>query len=102
MTELNAEYDSTYVTSPGVNTLQITVTPGSVNPNTVQTELRFQSGEIQANNLEIEEGELCMLMRNTLKDIDFEIDDDGNLIVHAEDSNNYSLDDEGNLIYTWR
>lgn len=100
--ELDTIYDTIYQTGPGNNNVLITVQPQSITPNTVKAVLLFQSGEEIVNNNDILEGELCLLLKNTLKKISFEIDINGNLIVNAEDANNYSLDGEGNLIYTYR
>lgn len=100
--ELDTFYDTIYQTGPGNNNVLIKVQPQSVTPNTVQAILLIQAGEEIINNNDVLEGELCMLLKNSLKSISFEIDDDGNLIVNANDANNYSLDSEGNLIYTYR
>lgn len=100
--ELNAIYDTIYETDFGNNNLTITIQPGSAGPNTIEAELFLEIGQKITDNTPGDEGDLLMIMRNTLKLIDFEIDENGDLIVHAPDANNYSLDDEGNLIYTWR
>jgi hypothetical protein len=48
------------------------------------------------------EGELAIIMTDGLypSEIDFEINADGELIVTADDSANYSIDSSGDLIYT--
>lgn len=100
--EATVNYDTIYETGFGNNNLLITVQPGSLTPNTVEAELFLGIGEKITNNTTGDEGDLLMIMKHTLKSIDFEIDENGDLIVHAPDANNYSLDGEGNLIYTWR
>lgn len=100
--EVTAQYDTVYQSDPGTNDLTIVIQPGSAGPNTISAELLLEVGEKTVNNAKAEEGDLVMQMRNTLKDVDFEIDDDGNLIIHAPDADNYSIDDNGNLIYTYR
>src|SRR5579872_1863688 len=96
--EVVAIYDTIYETPQGANTMIIVVQPGSATPNTVAAEQLLGIGKKFVNNNTGIEGELIMKLKNTLADVDWEIDDDGNLIIHAEDANNYSLDDEGNLI----
>ena len=48
------------------------------------------------------EGELIIEMKNYPLQINFSIDNDGNLIISSTegDLNKYSIDSEGNLIYT--
>lgn len=46
------------------------------------------------------EGELGITMENYPTAIDYEIDNDGNLIVIADDAEHYSIDSSGSLIYT--
>ena len=43
------------------------------------------------------EGELAIIYEN---DVDYEIDDDGNLIVNDTDASQYSIDSAGDLIYS--
>jgi len=100
--EVVTQYDTIYETNQGTNNLVITVQPQSITPNTLEAELILDSGKEIINNVTVLEGELSMILKNTLRDIDFEIDDDGNLIVHGLDANNYSIDAEGFLIYTYR
>ena len=100
--ELQASYDTVYATTPGSSNMAIKIQPESVNPNTVQAILLLSVGNEVVNNNDMYEGELMMALKNTLKDIDYEIDDEGNLIIHAPDADNYSIDINGFLIYTWR
>ena len=46
------------------------------------------------------EGELAIIMDNYPGSIDYEIDDDGNLIVTSDDASQYSIDSAGDLIYS--
>lgn len=100
--ELQFNYDTIYATASGTMNVTMIVQPESATPNTVGAMLLLIPGAKLVNNNAMKEGELTMVMKNTLKNIDFEIDDDGNLIIHAPDAENYSLDDNGNLIYTYR
>jgi hypothetical protein len=100
--ELTANYDTIYQTGFGNNNVVVTVQPGSATPNTVQAQLLLQIGQKIVNNNVADEGDLVFVLKNSLKSINFELDENGNLIVDAPDANNYSLDDEGNLIYTYR
>ena len=95
-------YDTIYATGAGNNNVTIKVQPGSVAHNTIAAVLLLQVGKTIINKNVGIEGDLIMELRNTLKDISFEIDNDGNLIINAVDAANYSIDDEGNLIYTFR
>lgn len=61
----------------------------------------FISESVQVvNTIPFIEGELGISMNNYPNEIDFEIDQDGNLIVIAEDAEKYSIDENGDLIYT--
>lgn len=46
------------------------------------------------------EGELGIQMNNYPAGIDYEINENGELIIFTEDATNYSIDSDGNLIYT--
>jgi hypothetical protein len=100
--ELQAKYDTIYETAPGTSNVTMTVQPESVAPNTLESILLLNVGKKMVNNNDMVEGELMMSLKNTLKDVDWEIDDDGNLIIHAPDADNYSIDSEGFLIYSYR
>lgn len=100
--ELQAKYDTIYETDPGTTNITITVQPESVTPNTLEAILLLNVGKKMVNNNDMVEGELMMSLKNTLKDVDWEIDDEGNLIIHAPDADNYSIDSEGFLIYSYR
>jgi hypothetical protein len=100
--EIQASYDTIYETIPGTNNVAITVQPESTTPNTIKAALLLIEGEKMINNNDMLEGELTMVIKNTLKSVDWEIDDEGNLIIHAPDADNYSIDANGFLIYTWR
>jgi hypothetical protein len=95
-------YDTIYETTPGTNTLAITVQPYSATPNTVKAELLLTIGQKIINNNVGDEGDLCFVLKNALKNVNFELDENGNLIVDAPDANNYSINNEGFLIYTYR
>lgn len=48
------------------------------------------------------EGELCIRMEDSAypSDIDYTINEDGELIVTSDNADNYSIDSAGDLIYT--
>jgi hypothetical protein len=53
------------------------------------------------NNVAVNEGDLYAIIRGRLDNhFDLELNDNGELIIHGKDAENFSLDDEGNLIYT--
>ena len=101
-------YDTRYESArdlSDVDVLSIKAEAEGQNPNTVISIVNLNdSGKIiHRNSIPTEVGELCITMKNTLKDIDYEINDRGELIIHAEDADNYSIDPEtGSLIYTYR
>lgn len=95
-------FDTTYRTPAGSNNIAIFLQNESEYRNTINSFINNNLTNQFSNNKKIIPGELCLTMKNHLKDIDFEVDFEGNLIVHAEDADNYSLDSEGNLIYTYR
>lgn len=100
--EKQVNFDTIYETTPGIPGVVIRVQPESTTPNTIQANLLNLTGKRLTNNTGQLEGELMMIMKNTLYNIDFEIDDEGNLIVHAPDAENYSINSGGFLIYTYR
>lgn len=88
-----------------VDILTIKAESQEMNPNTIVSAVnKNDSGKIEhKNSKQIDVGYLCITMKNTLKDIDYEINDKGELIIHAEDAENYSIEREtGSLIYTKR
>ena len=96
------EFDTTYKTDVNSNNISIFLQNASEYENAINVFINNSVGNLFCNNKQISSAELCFVLKNHLSDIDFEIDDDGNLIVHAEDAENYSIDDNGNLIYTYR
>jgi hypothetical protein len=100
--ELATVYDTIYQTGQGNNNVVITLQPSSVTPNTVESELNTVIGLVVGNNVPVLEGELLLYLKNTLKNIDFEINENGELIINAPDADNYSIDANGYLIYTYR
>ena len=53
------------------------------------------------NTIPFIEGELGITMNDNYPDgIDFEFDQDGNLIITSDDADQYSIDENGNLIFT--
>ena len=53
------------------------------------------------NNVIVEQSELCIVSRNRLENyIDFEINENGELIIHGKDAQKYSINENGELIYT--
>lgn len=81
--------------------LTINLQPESNTPNTVEADLNMGLDRMFVNNTKIAAGNLGMIMKNALVDIDFHFDRNGHLIVNAEDSQNYRLDDQGHLIYDY-
>lgn len=65
------------------------------------TLLAFISEIVQiVDDVDFVEGDLGIVMENWPQSIDYDIDEDGNLIVFAEDASHYSISDDGYLIYT--
>lgn len=81
--------------------LKVEVIPESTTSQTVRSICNINSSNKTINNVMVEENELCIVMRNQLKDyVDFEINDIGELIVHGKNANKYSINEDGELIYT--
>lgn len=94
--------DTVYQTATGTTNLTVQVKRAIDTPNIVACKLNMTLNKFNVNSREVKPGELCIVLKNGLKDIDFEINNDGDIIIHAEDAENYSLNSEGNLIYTYR
>lgn len=83
--------------------INIEIIPESTSSGVVRSMFIMNDTNKVVNNVDVQEGELCILMKNISNEyIDFEINDKGELIVHGNKANNYSIDDDGNLIYTER
>lgn len=80
----------------------IIIQPESVTPNAVEAVLNMQPYHVHVNNKFTNTGELTIIQKNHLRDVDFFIDDMGNLVVSAEDAKNYTINNMGELIYTKR
>lgn len=67
----------------------------------VSTIIFSQDKNLTLNNVKIKQGELGILLRNVGGNyIDFEINEDGELIINGEEAHKYSLNEEMELIYT--
>lgn len=95
-------FDTVYKTVTGTQVVGVKLTAEALHPNTLPVQLNLTLTAFNVNNIPVASGELCMVMKNNLRDIDYEINNNGELIVNAPDAENYSLDSEGNLIYTYR
>lgn len=83
--------------------LTVEIIPESSTGETVRAISNVNSTPKTINNIFTDDGELCIVMRDQLESyIDFEINDNGELIVHGKNANNYSINEEGELIYTNR
>lgn len=83
--------------------ISVEVIPESSTAETVRSILNVNSTPKSINNNIVDDGELCIVMKNQLESfVDFEINDNGELIVHGKNANNYSINDDGELIYTER
>lgn len=51
------------------------------------------------DGVQVVEGELYTQMINYPQEIDYNIDNNGDLFINAEDSENYYIDSNGDLIY---
>jgi|ERR1035437_58285 hypothetical protein len=96
-------FDTKFKTNgDGTNVLNITIKKEDDTPNTMAAELNLHLLDENVNNKKIIPGNLSMVMKNHLSDIDFHLFKNGDLIVNAEDSKNYSINDQGHLIYVYR
>ena len=101
--EQNVNTDTDYSTpASDDSTLIVKIQAASIMPNTLTGVWNKNTNQYHQNNVKVLPGELCMLEKNALKSISYEINDAGELIVNAPDADNYSLDSDGNLIYTYR
>lgn len=100
--EKKIKFDTIYKTDVGVNNVEIKIQPEQLTPNTVQVNLNLEQDKANINNVSVDVGELCLSVKNDLRDISFHLNSYGELIVNAEDAENYSIDENGFLIYTYR
>lgn len=101
--EKNIVADTTYkTTTVNDGAVAIITQAAALNPNTIEVNINFKLTKYHANNIAIQPGELLFVLKNALKDVGFEINDAGELIVNAPDADNYSIDANGNLIYSYR
>lgn len=99
------KYDTKYkgmTINNGQYNLDIDLQPESVTPNTLEAVMNFSLIDVFINNKDITPGNLSIIMKNKLNDMDFHIDKNGHLVVNSEDCENYTLDNQGHLIYTYR
>jgi hypothetical protein len=94
-------FDTKYKTPSGSNNITINMQPVAATPNIVEADMNFGLDRIFLNNKEIASGNLALVFKNSLVDIDSHIDRDGNLVANAEDSKNYRLDENGHLMYDY-
>lgn len=100
--EKEIEFDTVFTAHPISNVLSIVLTPASFNPNTLQANLNNSGLRQILNNVVVQQADLAMVIKNGFKDLSFDINDDGELVINGPDADNYSLDADGNLIYTYR
>lgn len=101
--ETNTNTDTIFESLGGDGVLNIVVQPALSAPNAVGARLNLTPDYYVINNKPIISGNLCMILKNNARDIDFTIEDkQGTLIVSAEDSKNFSIDENGHLLYTYK
>lgn len=100
----NEDFQTTGIPTYPENTeiIDLIVQPQTSSPNTVQALLNTGNEHLFVNNKFTNSGELSMILKNALRDIDYYITDEGDLIVSGEDAKNYDTDENGNLIYLTR
>lgn len=99
----NIKFDTVYLQNATSNVASVYVIPEAINPDTIAARLSIITDIQHMNNVEVLTGQLCMLTKNNQgSNIDFEINDKGELIVHGNESKNYSINEDGDLIYTYR
>jgi hypothetical protein len=102
----NVKFDTIYIGNSderGVNgevPLILENIPESETSGIVRSIVNINSNNKVINNKSVLEGELCLLSKNNNKNyIDFEINDNGELIIHGDKANNYHMNEDGELIY---
>lgn len=101
----NIKFDTIYgkLDNNLVNSLFVSLKPEISAPNTVLANLNKNPFVQNINNKEVLTGELCIVTKNNQDtNLDFEINDKGELIVHGDNAKNYSIDENGDLIYKYR
>ena len=95
------QVDTTY-TADNLGNMNIVMKRAIEFENTIGTNLNLTPNNKKINNKRIESGNLAVVLKNHLADIDLFTDEKGHLIVSGEDAQNYSLDETGHLIYNYR
>jgi CRISPR/Cas system-associated endonuclease Cas1 len=95
-------FDTKYTYTESNDIAVVILEPASSTPDTVATLLNESIDILFLNNEKTLTGQLTMLMKDQqLTGIDYEINSDGELIVHGINADNYDMVD-GELIYTYK
>lgn len=84
------------------NAMTISIKVFDDTPDTVQANFNNSLIKKFINNKKIIPGELNMVFKNALNDVDAFVNLEGHVVISSEDAKNYSLDNRGHLIYTVR
>lgn len=99
----NIKFDTLYLQNATSNVTSLYIIPEINNPDTISARLSIITDIQHMNNVKVLTGQLCMVTKNNQEsNIDFEINDKGELIVHGNESKNYHINEDGDLIYTYR
>ena len=95
--------DTLYIQLNNNGTFHATIQESGYTPNVMQSSFNANGDVNYVNNQEIQAGELGIVVKNALSDIDIFVEPlTGELFVSGKDAHNYSIDSNGNLVYTWK